>query len=102
MNQAIQKRSGRHDDSLRSKLSAVFEHDARKLAVIDHKVDDFSLPKMQIGRGFERTSHLGAVSHAIRLRPRRLDCRTARTIEQSKLNSRAIDDATHNSAERID
>jgi hypothetical protein len=102
MNQAIQKRSGGDHDRLRSKLSPVFEHDTRKLSMVDHKIDDFPLPQVQIGSGFERTAHLGAVSHPIRLRSWRLDRRSARTIEQSKLNSGAIDDAAHNSAERID
>jgi hypothetical protein len=102
VNQTIQKRSGRDYDSLSAKLSPIFEHDTRELAVIDHKVDNFSLPQMEIRRSFKRTTHLGAVSHAIRLRPRRLNRRSARTIEQAKLNSGTIDDTSHDPAERID
>jgi hypothetical protein len=102
MNQAIQKRSGRDNNCFSPKLSPIFQHDAREFAVVNHKVDDFSLAKMKIGRGLERTAHLGAVSHPIRLRPWRLDCRSPGTIEQAKLNSGAIDNAAHYSAKRID
>src|SRR5215211_3502283 len=70
--------------------------------MIQHKVDDFSLTEMEVKRRFERATHLGAIAHAIGLRPRRLYRRTARTVEQTKLNAGAIDDAAHDPAERID
>src|ERR1044072_969288 len=102
MNQPVQKRARGNHDCLRPKLSPVFEHDASQFSMVDHKVDDFPLPQMKIGSGFECASDLGAISHAIRLSSGRLHRRSTRTIEQSKLNSGTIDDAAHDPAERID
>ena len=81
MDQSVEKRTRRDDHSLRSKATTVFEHDSRESSLIEHKVDDFSLPQMKIGRRLERASHLAPIAHAIRLRARRLHCRTTRTIE---------------------
>jgi hypothetical protein len=68
---------------------------------MDDEVNDLSLSQMQIRRRFERSTHLGAISHAVGLRSRRLNRRSTRTIQQSKLNSRAVNHAAHNAAERV-
>jgi hypothetical protein len=68
---------------------------------VDQKVDDLSLSQVQIRRGFERSTHLRPISHAISLSSRRLNRRSTRTIQQSKLNSRAVNDAAHDAAKRV-
>src|SRR5689334_5376461 len=57
---------------------------------------------MKIGRSLECSAHLAAVARTISLRPRRLHGRPARTIQQTKLNSGAINHSTHDAAERVD
>jgi hypothetical protein len=57
---------------------------------------------MKVGCGFKRPPHFGPISHAVGLCPRGLNGRSARAIQQTKLNAGAIDDASHNAAERID
>src|SRR5688572_21596842 len=101
MYQPIQKSPCRDDDRLRSETSPVLQSHAGKTTITEHKIDDFALTQMQIWSGFQRPAHLGAIAHAIRLRPRRLHGRSARTIKEPKLNASAVDDAAHDSAQRI-
>src|SRR6185369_11068532 len=102
MNEPIQKSSGRDHNGVRSKTATIFQHDASESSLIEHKIDDFSLPQMEIRGRFKRAPHLGAIAHAIRLGSWRLNRRAARSIEQSKLNASTIDDAAHDAAERVD
>src|SRR6266496_3992676 len=52
--------------------------------------------------GFQNPAHLKSVEGAIRLSSRRLNRGTTRAIEQAKLDARPVDDASHDSAERVD
>jgi hypothetical protein len=102
MNEAIKKRAGCYDDGTRTKPPAVLEFNAHELSVVQNEVDDLTLTKMQIRRRFECSPHLVAVTRTIRLRSRGLHRRATRTIQQPKLDSGSVNDAPHDSAERID
>jgi len=56
---------------------------------------------MQTRRRFESSTHLRSILQPISLRTRRLHSRSTRSIQQSKLYARFIDDSPHDSAERI-
>jgi hypothetical protein len=101
MNEPIQKSSGRDHNGVRSKTATIFQHDPSESSLIEHKIDDFSLPQMEIRGRFKRAPHLGAIAHAIRLCPWGLNRRPPRAVEQTKLDSSAVDDATHDAAERV-
>src|SRR5690242_10590041 len=68
---------------------------------MQNKVDDLALTEMEIGRRFQRATHLTAVPQTIRLRTRRLHRGSARAVEQTKLDSGVVDHPTHDSAESI-
>jgi hypothetical protein len=101
MYHSVEKCTGSDDYRLRSKAATILEHHSGQLSVIEHEVDDFSLSQMKIAGCFERPAHLASISHAVRLRSRRLHGRATRAIKQTKLNSRAIDNSTHDAAKRV-
>jgi hypothetical protein len=70
--------------------------------MVEYKVDNLSLPEVEIGSGFKRAPHLASIPHAISLSSRRLHRGTTGTIEQPELNSCAIYNPAHNAAERVD
>jgi hypothetical protein len=66
------------------------------------QIDHFALAEMEVRGSLKRSSHFAAVSQSVGLSARGLDSRTAGTIQQSKLDSSAINYASHDSTERID
>jgi hypothetical protein len=102
VNQTVQESPGRDDDGVSAKAASVFQDDPGQSSVIQNEIDDFALPQMEIRSRFERAPHLRAITHAVRLRAWRLNRRPARAVEQTKLDTGSIDDATHNAAERVD
>jgi hypothetical protein len=57
---------------------------------------------MQTRCCLEDTTHLGPVETPVGLRPGRLNCRAARAIEESKLDTRSIYYSAHDAAKSID
>src|SRR5215813_3638089 len=80
---------------------SVLQFDASDSLVAHNQIYNDSLAKAQIGRGLEGSTHFSAVQRAVSLRPRSPNGRASGSIQESKLDSGAINDTTHDSAERI-
>src|SRR5207245_2992247 len=63
---------------------------------------DEALSQAKVRCALQSSSHFYAIESSISLGPRRLDRRSARAIQQTKLNPRTVDYAPHDPAESID
>jgi hypothetical protein len=68
---------------------------------MSYQIHRFALAKVQIRRPFQSSAHFPSVKEPIRLCSGRLNGRPARTVQQSKLDPRAIDNTPHDAAQSI-
>ena len=101
MNLSVEEGACCDDYRLRREPAGILQLNADNGVAFDEQIGNESLPQAQVRSRFERASHLDAIERAIGLCPRRLHRGTARAVQQSELNAGAIDDAAHDSAERI-
>src|SRR6185312_11733311 len=101
MNESIEESPRCYHDGSRCDPSRVLHFYTRYRFIFHNQVDDHALSQVKIGGVFQNTPHLLAIQSAISLRSWRLNRRTARAIQQSKLNARAIDYAAHQAAQSV-
>jgi hypothetical protein len=97
----VQESSGSDDDRAGAKRSAILHLNSDNVSVMSNQIHRFTLAKVQFRGPFQSSAHLAAVKEPIRLSTGRLNGRSARTVQQSKLDPRAIDNTTHDTAQSI-
>ncbi len=102
VNLAVQERARRDDYRLRPQSSRVLQFNSADSICNHEQIGYQTLSETKVGCRLERAPHLDSIQSSISLRTRRLDRGPTRTIQQTELNAGAIDDARHDSAERID
>jgi hypothetical protein len=101
VNYTVQESSGSNDDRAGTKGSSILHLNADDMSVMSNQIHRFTLAKVQIRRPFQSSAHFAAVKEPIRLSSGRLNGRSARPIQQSKLDPRAIDNTPHDAAQSI-
>jgi hypothetical protein len=101
MNKAIQEGSGSEDYGARSEASCVLELNPQNLPILNYKVGNDALSEMQIRGKFKHVAHLSAIESPVGLRTWSLDGRTSGTVEKAELNTRAVNNASHDAAESV-
>ena len=102
VNQAVEKRARRHDDSAGVMGIAVFHREAHRPAILDQQAARLAEQPRHIGFVLEDVEDPGTIATLVRLRPGRPDRRAAAAIEKLELDARRVDGAAHQAAKRVD
>ncbi len=98
---AVQESSGSNDNRAGTKRSSILQLNSYNVSIMSDQIHRLTLAEVQIRRALQSSAHFAAVKKPIRLSPGRLNGRSTRTIQQSKLDPRAIDNTTHDTAQSI-
>ena len=102
VNEAVQKRAGRHDERPALDTRAVFQRQSRDTPVLDEDPPGPAEDPPMLGSAWSASRIHSAVSPFVSLRARRPYRRAAAAIEHLELDAGRVDRAPHQSAERVD
>ena len=102
VNQAVEKRAGRHDERLAARACRPPRTPDRRSVRARRGCGRPAEDPRRCSVRVERASHPCAVDPLVRLGARRPDRRAAAAIQQLELNAGRVDRAAHQAAERVD
>ena len=102
VDQPIQKCSSCNDDGARANPAVVTKHNPANRRVFQNQIRNFRFPNRQIFLGLQNLAHFHPVGLLVTLCSRRPNSRSARRIQQPKLDPNRVRDLAHNAAQGVD